>query len=311
LVLPYEGGTEGQVFFRGIPVAEFAIDNIATRERGFRWAEFKPPGIAVNRFLEQDPSLALEYEFKGSFVGYKDLDLHLASEGTFADNPTAYTGTETNLGVRLSHFFMWKTFDGVARAHRLYLEGSYLLETGRGTGEALTAIRNQAGRFAVSFEVPYTNFLAARPYHPDRLVRQALPLRVGLAYIPQGEDPDTSAASPDRIDVDIYYELPFSKLFILEWRYRYSLLDLQRETHETASGLKNVVYSINDASFMSVRIAQDLETFLNSYGLLASVFGSGLDMKGKNFIYLEYNQGRRPPDFEEVYERKVGVSMYF
>ena len=196
------------------------------------------------------------------------------------------------------------------RAYYYSIALSGIVETSQSSNGGAVVVRNQTARFEGTLEIPYTNFLAYRPYSESQIVRAVLPLRLGLNYLPKGTTPE-GIGTPSRIEFTTYYELPFSKYLIFEWKSQHTLFNMNTASTITSNGNQAETFSIERATYNSYRVAQEFEAFSKTFGSLLPLLGDALQKGNNNFIYFEYTTGRKSPSFEQLTEQKFGVSIDF
>ncbi|MEJ2634578.1 MAG: hypothetical protein P8184_04730 [Calditrichia bacterium] len=259
--------------------------------------------MAVRRLADKKALLALDYKFnvnileryltslQGNFW-FRDLSFNMLSEGTLAADESVRNGTRTALGLATAPYY----FVG-GLIYRAEISAAYQFETFADVGNRLFNIINKALTIGLDLELPYTNYPMYKLHSKTGYVRLAMPLTVKLGYLFEGENKE-GIGTPSRLDIEARYELAFSPFLILKGTWAYS-----RFWNAPAD-------FINDATFYSLTIAQDLDILKDKIELLNLLLGGQKEALGKHFIFYRISVGRRAPAFQDIREQSFGFGLY-
>ena len=305
LVGPFEAEDKLTVGFGEAQPVFVNIDSATVGRTKWGFGKGKAVDFNLRRLTEQEALHAFDFDLKtkilerylstgGEGLWFRSLSLDLTSEGTVASHDQARNGTQSSVEFAANPYYF---VGGLIYGGKLSF--SYQLETQMNSEEdKLFDVAHKQFKFGVQAEVPYSNYPIYKLHTITGYVRLAMPLRLSLEYLPEGEDGEGYDAL-GRLDFKALYELAFSPYLIVRGEWHHTRF------FDVPAGVDK------EASYYSLAFAQDLDVLKKTLGFWRLILGGEDEIRGKHFMFYMISSGRKAPAFQDVYEQSLGFGIYF
>ncbi len=284
--------------------AEYVVEDKAQdHENTFSFGTNYDMQLGLRRFTSIEAQGALDYNIAisimkinlGNFsdILFDDVDLKLASTGSFTTEDRFQHGTESSGSLNLLGYY-----DFLDELYEFQASGGFQFDTATDTlTDELLHVVNQHATGSLQLEIPLTNLIVGSFPKERGFLRMTSPLVVSGIYHAEGEDQD-KVTVPARKDLRIWTEAPLSPLFILQFEAQWCSWD------------KEIPGMDRDNRYLEFTWAQDLDRLKYYLGPLSLLLGSAEEMRNKYFFYIRYGAGQKAPLFQDVEETSFGFAMY-
>jgi hypothetical protein len=305
LVGSFENVEYFTVQYKDSPSKKVSMDKSTAGQTRWGFGEGEALNFSVRRLAKQESFLAFDYNFDVDVLEYNlmpgrgwlwinSLSFAIESKGIFASDDEVRNGTRSTLKFEISPYYF---VGGLIYNADLYF--GYCLETRMNdTANTLFDVISQRPKVGLELEIPWSNKPMFWFHSKTGYARLAMPLTVGLEYLPKEEDIRIWPGLA-RLELYAYYELAFSPYLIVQGKVNHTkFFDVPEDLDE-------------ETTYYSIAFAQDLDAVKKALGFLTFILGDSEEMEGKNFLYYKITFGRGSPSFQDTREQSFGFGMYF